>query len=390
MDPSARPSCSITPTTTSPSISKKTLLFHVFDADSFGETFAAFDNAGKLYVLVPMTAKIPHGKIELQKTYKVRGFKTDGQKVLLENATTISLFPMDFPANKISDNLRTEASMLLQRYGAISIAKAKSEETLIDQAVSVKGKVIRQAATLEFNSSRDGKPFSLQKVWIADKTGNMRLSLFGKKAGTVEKGKTYLFKNVIKSNFQGSNYLKAASWASVITETAAMDGEVTANISEYEEAEIKKDKVTRTITGIQAGSIRWYQRCTNPNGCKNKIENCKCQLPGKNTAIVDFDTHYVQNEEVHHDNIKVFNDELLQLLGRDNFEDIENADALEEFIDGYEFPCIIWNGFSQMSLKMPISVGDFFAVRYAKLIEVNGPFSSKTRPIVMCSWYTIS
>ena len=66
---------------------------------------------------------------------------------------------------------------------------------------------------------------------IADKTRNMRLSLFGKKAGTVEKGKTYLFKNIIKSSFQGSNYLKANSGGSVIMEMTAIDGEITTDIS---------------------------------------------------------------------------------------------------------------------------------------------------------------
>ena len=52
------------------------------------------------------------------------------------------------------------------------------------------------------------------------------------------------------------------------------------------------------------------------------------KLPGKNTAIVDFGTDYIQDEHVHDDKIKVFNKELLQLVSKENFEDIEGPDAL--------------------------------------------------------------
>ena len=329
------PSCSKTPTKTSPSTSPKTVrVFHVFDADDFREHFSAFDNSGKLFFLAPTeAARVPHGKFELQKSYKVRGFEEEGPKVIIGRASTISIFPMEFPANKLSEDLRSRASKALRVHDIVSIAKAKSQETPLEQSISVKGKVIRFAATSQQNARTTGKPLTLRSACIANTTASMCITLFGPQVNKVEKGNTYFFKNVQKGSFGGSNLLKVLSFASKIVPTEDIKGEKTNDISDdEEELADKKLPITRTITGIQAGSIRWYKACTHPSGCTKKIESCSHKLPGINNAIVDFDMHYVKDGETHDKEVKVFTKELLQLLSKDDFEELETPEALEELI----------------------------------------------------------
>ena len=128
---------------------KKTLIFHVFASDACDFNFAAFDNHANLYVLkTTPPSRVPHGKLEIRKSYKVRAFQSEGQVVTIGKLTTVSLFPMPFPEAKLSKELESRADQLLKQHGVTSIATAKSSDTPLGKMVTVKGKVIRKVRKL--------------------------------------------------------------------------------------------------------------------------------------------------------------------------------------------------------------------------------------------------
>ena len=166
--------------------SKKTLLFHIFKADDCELAYAAFDNHGNIYILKTTSeVTLPNGKLEPTKTYRIKGFQIDGNVVTLTKFTTISKFPMPFPDAKLSKEFKTRAEDLLKLHGGLSIANAKSTSTPAQQAVSVRGKVIRVGAP-----HQKGKSDPMQHIRIADKSGNMRVTLFGNRINKLTKGKT--------------------------------------------------------------------------------------------------------------------------------------------------------------------------------------------------------
>ena len=130
---------------------KKTLIFHVFSSDACDYSFAAFDNHANLYILKSTPqSRIPHGKLEIRKSYKVRAFQCEGQVVTIGKSTTVSLFPMPFPEAKMSKELTSQAEKLLQQHGVTSIATVKGSGTPTGKLVTVKGKVIRQVCKVAY------------------------------------------------------------------------------------------------------------------------------------------------------------------------------------------------------------------------------------------------
>ena len=64
------------------------------------------------------------------------------------------------------------------------------------------------------------------------------------------------------------------------------------------------------------------------------MENCGCGYAGRNTAIAVFDAIHVSDGQTHDEEIKVFHEELLQLAGKPDFDNIADADTLENLFEG--------------------------------------------------------
>ena len=73
----------------STSPSKRVQLFHTLKADECELVHAAFDNRGNLYIL-KATNEFNGGKLELDKTYRVKSFHLDGNIVTLNKYTSVS------------------------------------------------------------------------------------------------------------------------------------------------------------------------------------------------------------------------------------------------------------------------------------------------------------
>ena len=81
---------------------KKTLLLHVLISDNYG-THVAFDSQGALFCLKTNNeTHLPHGEIATQTTYKIKGFVQEGKVLRLGKNATISIYPTEFPAKKVT------------------------------------------------------------------------------------------------------------------------------------------------------------------------------------------------------------------------------------------------------------------------------------------------
>ena len=107
--------------------------------------------------------------------------------------------------------------------------------------------LILQASVESKKQTDGGKGFRLQNIRIADSTGSMRATLFGDQVDTLEKGKTYFFKDLKKKDFQKRMYLEVASSGPIITVAHPINDECDQDISEDEE-EVGK-RIVRTLSG---------------------------------------------------------------------------------------------------------------------------------------------
>ena len=72
-----------------------------------------------------------------------------GQAITISRYSSSSIFLGDSLKKKITGEIQSRAADLLQQFGGISLAMAKSDRTKYHQSITVKGEVIRAGPVLK-------------------------------------------------------------------------------------------------------------------------------------------------------------------------------------------------------------------------------------------------
>ena len=82
-----------------------------------------------------------------------------------------------------------------------SVSVVKTDKIKVGAKVSLRAKVTQIGESIE--SSRDNNSSPRQPVRLADSSGNIHMTIFGKNVNQLERGQSYCFQTVKKTIFQG-------------------------------------------------------------------------------------------------------------------------------------------------------------------------------------------
>ena len=219
-------------------------VFHIMASDDNEVIFTACDGQKRVVVIKPdVETKVPHGKLTPGKSYQMKNYKTENDKILLTKNTSVSVYPTSFP-QKILSEFSKESDRLLKTFGSPSILALKSSTK--DETVSMRGKIVKMGRISKTVIKTNKQQTSLRHARIADKSGTIRVALFGEHAHNVQKDKTYLLSNVQTQVFLGRRSVVAYQ-SSKITETTPLS-DVKMDMSDDEEDETNSS-FQRTLTG---------------------------------------------------------------------------------------------------------------------------------------------
>ena len=265
-------------------------------------------------------------RLRLNDWHKIRDFKIVNGSITLVFQTSISHCNAIKP--KINpDHLQQAKKMLKQRKENMqTIAQAKSDEFKEGDFVTIRGKLVTQGRIESKTRLGDGKPFTLQKMRIADETATIRISAFNCKK-TLVKGHFYTIHLAKKRNYQGRIQIEINEATKIEEKKSIGIEKFCEDMSENED----ENELDGEVSGIVWGSTILYEGCSTH---KKKMVNGKCPTCGGCISIsqirAKIDLEYEDADKGPQDiQLTLFNTQLQELLGKDCSK-FEDSNSLEE------------------------------------------------------------